>query len=424
LHWWHPPFDRGVRTHCSDDLLWLPFATASYVAATGDVSILHETLPFLRAPVLRAAEPDRYARFEVTADGASLFDHCQRALDHGFRLGSHGLPLIGTGDWNDGMNRVGEKGRGESVWLAWFLIATIRGFTAMCAPMNRPDLVELWSARATDLADAVEQTGWDGEWYLRAFDDDGRAWGGSSEVECRIDSLTQSWAVLSGAGDPERTGQALAAARRYLMRGDDRLIRLLTPPFDKTPRDPGYIKAYPPGIRENGGQYTHAAAWLGIAFAQRGDGHAAMEVFNRINPINQTLNPQDIQRYRTEPYVVVADVGGAAEHIGRGGWSWYTGAAGWSWRLAVEHILGLRLVAGAVRIAPCLPAHWPHFEATLRGPRGSLDIRVDNPQGLESGETVIVVDGQPWSQGAIPFPTDTRACQVQVTLQPRRHTPD
>jgi cyclic beta-1,2-glucan synthetase len=391
-HWWLPHSGQGVRTRISDDRAWLAYAVAHYVDAVGDAAVLDEVVSFLEGQKLMPGEHDAFFQPTVSDDTATLFEHCARALDQSLQRGTHGLPLIGTGDWNDGMNRVGEKGRGESVWLGWLLHATLRAFAPLADARAEADRAASWRAHAAALQSSLEREAWDGDWYRRGWFDDGTSLGATMSEECRIDSIAQSWAVISGAAEPVRAARAMAAVERELIRPEDKLALLFAPPFDKTPLDPGYIKGYPPGIRENGGQYTHAALWSVIAFATLGEGDKAARLFSLLNPVNHARTRADVHRYKVEPYVVAADVYAKPPHVGRGGWTWYTGSAGWMQRAGVESILGLRLQGDVLHLNPCIPKAWAGFEISLRHGSARYEIRVENPDGVERGIAFGAID--------------------------------
>jgi cyclic beta-1,2-glucan synthetase len=392
-HWWLPHSGQGVRTRISDDRAWLAYAVAHYVRVTSDAAVLDESLPFLEGAALEPGEHDNFFQPNISQETASLYEHCARALDASLSVGAHGLPLIGGGDWNDGMNRVGEAGKGESVWLGWLLHGALGGFAGFADARGDAARAAAWRAHMGALSAAMESQAWDGDWYRRGWFDDGAPLGSAANEECRIDSIAQSWAVISGVARPERAATAMAAVERELILPQEGLALLFTPPFDRTPRDPGYIKGYPPGLRENGGQYTHAALWSVMAFAGLGDGDKAAALFSMLNPINHARTRTDMHRYKVEPYVVAADVYAAAGHVGRGGWTWYTGSAAWMQRAGVESILGLRIEGGALHLSPCIPGSWPRFEISLRHGASRYEITVDNPHGVQRGVASAELDG-------------------------------
>jgi cyclic beta-1,2-glucan synthetase len=393
-HWWLPESGRGTRTRVSDDCGWLAYVVAHYVQVTGDSAVLDEMVPFLEGPALREGAHDDYFLPKTSEKRASLFDHCALALDRSLRTGAHGLPLMGTGDWNDGMDMVGAGGKGESVWLGWFLHAAITAFSNLAERRGNAEHAQEWRQHAADLREALEREAWDGDWYRRAFFDDGSPLGSVSNNECRIDSIAQSWSVISRAADPLRASRAIAAVDKYLVRRDEKLSLLFTPPFDHPAEDPGYIKGYPPGIRENGGQYTHGATWAVQAFAMQGDGDRAGELLSMLNPIHHADDAAGVHRYKVEPYVVCADVYSVPPHVGRGGWTWYTGSAGWMYRVALEWLLGLRVQGENLAIDPCIPRSWPGFEIVYRHRSARYQITVENPLGVCRGILATKLDGE------------------------------
>jgi cellobiose phosphorylase len=414
-HWWHPPTDRGVRTHCSDDYLWLPLTVCQYVNATGDSGVLDETMPFVLG---RAIKPDEDSYYDLpgrSEETASLYEHCVRAILNGLAFGEHGLPLIGSGDWNDGMDLVGQHGKGESVWLGFFLYEVLMRFAELAQARGDMPFVERCREEAAALRRNVERHGWDGEWYRRAYFDDGTPLGSASNQECQIDSIAQSWSVLSGAGAPERSHLAMESLNERLVRREDRLIQLLDPPFNKSNLQPGYIKGYVPGVRENGGQYTHAAIWATMAFARLGNSRRAWELFDLINPINHARSSEETEVYKVEPYVVAADVYAVAPHTGRGGWTWYTGSAAWMYRLLVESLLGLKLETDTLRFTPCLPSGWKGFTMRYRYRETTYHIQVVQTQ-TESGEMQVTADGVEQQDRAVHLVDDRREHAVQVQI--------
>jgi cyclic beta-1,2-glucan synthetase len=419
-HWWHPEAGDGVRTRCSDDKLWLPYAVVEYLRVTEDRALLEETVPFLGERALLPEEHDLYSTPSGSPEAAPLYEHCARALDSALVVGAHGLPRIGSGDWNDGMNRIGLAERGESVWLAWFLVKALRDFAPLAQARRETNRATRWLEHARRLTEAVDAHAWDGAWYRRAYFDDGSPVGSAASPECRIDAIAQSWAVIAGTGDPRRAAAAVLASERLLVDEGAGLMALLAPPFTGTGPDPGYIASYPAGVRENGGQYTHGALFTLRALAMLGDNERVERLLTLLNPVRHALTPEAVERYRVEPYVIAADVYSAPEHLGRGGWTWYTGSAGWFYRVVLEDVLGFRRQGNRVTLNPCLPASWPKAELAYRYGRSTLRIVIENARGEVSGEDALRVDGRSRSERVIELVDDGRTHDVKLRVGERR----
>ena len=422
-HWWHPvenvesgKGDKGIRTKFSDDLVWLPYVVADYIETTQDFKVLEQEIGYIEDEPLGEDIDERYGIPRQSEEKSSVYEHCIRAIERALKFGEHGIPLMGSGDWNDGMSTVGNKGKGESVWLGWFLYNTLMRFIPICEVRQDDERAQRYQKISREIAEAIEQNAWDGSWYRRAYFDDGTPMGSAQNSECKIDSLAQSWAVISEAGDPKRMKEAMEALEHYLVKRDEGLIMLLTPAFDKGELKPGYIKGYVPGVRENGGQYTHAAIWVVLAFAKMGDGDKAWELYNLINPINHARTPMEAARYKVEPYVMAADVYAVHPNIGRGGWTWYTGAAGWMYRVGVEHILGLKKRGEQLIIDPCIPKAWSEFGIQYGYRNTKYVISIQNDAGVNKGVKSVSVDGKAMEDKVVTLLNDGKKHQVKVVM--------
>jgi cyclic beta-1,2-glucan synthetase len=414
LHWWHPPVGRGARTHTSDDYLWLPYVACRYISVVGDTGVLDEKVSFLEGRLLKPEEESYYDLPKRSEEMGTLYDHCVRAIEHGLRFGIHGLPLMGSCDWNDGMNLVGKDGKGESVWLAFFLYDVLTQFAELARSHNDASFANRCLAQARQLQANVEEQGWDGEWYRRAYFDNGEPLGSRTNSECQIDSLPQSWSVISGAGDPHRARQAMQAVDERLVRREKKLIQLFDPPFDKSDLHPGYIKGYVPGVRENGGQYTHAAIWAVMAFALLGDYDRAWELVGLLNPINHAATPAATATYKVEPYVIAADVYAVAPHTGRGGWTWYTGSAGWMYRLFIETLLGLNRQGDRLRLTPRLPKSWTTCKIYYRYRQTPYHISIIRPPDSSPDSSQTTLDGNEVADDSVPLVDDGREHSIEM----------
>ncbi|MBL0163730.1 MAG: glycosyl transferase family 36 [Xanthomonadales bacterium] len=422
-HWWLPPSGQGIRTRITDDRIWLPYVVLHYLGVTGDAAVLDESAPFLEGKPLKDSENESFFQPGVSSQTGSVYEHCARALDSSLSLGAHGLPLFGTGDWNDGMNRVGSGGKGESVWLAWLLLDTIERFAPLALKRSDQTRVRRWKAFAATVKAAIETAGWDGEWYRRGYYDDGSPLGSSSNKECTIDTIAQSWSVMSGQADPAHSVSAMQAVDARLIDRRNKIALLFTPPFEHTEKEPGYIKGYPPGVRENGGQYTHGSLWSIFAWAGLGDGDKAGELFDILNPIRHADGPEAIERFKVEPYISCADVYSVEPLTGHGGWTWYSGSAGWLYRAGLEAILGFRPCGDHLLIDPCIPKTWPAFSIAYRYHSSHYTIEVENPLGVCRGIARIELDGIPADSMTfvgtgvrLPLTDDARAHHVRVVL--------